>query len=214
MHIAFLHTIAANPPLFDQAARDLGIPTERLRHLNRPDLREAVTAAGGFTDDLKSQLRACLRELAEGADAVVVSCAVLGAVVEDFDDLPAPVLRADAAQARAATAENGKLTVLCAAESALAPVTALFGSYGKRADLITVKHLPEVWRFFIEGDVQSCHAGIAAAIWQAYAGGADVVALAHPWMAPAAMPVKGRQPFDIPHAALKALMADAAARRR
>jgi aspartate/glutamate racemase len=205
MKISFLHTIAANQPLFDQAARDLNISTDRFLHLTKPELREAL-ASDSFDAEARSRLRACLHGLATDADVIVVTCATLGPIADLFDDIPVPVLRADAAQAMAATAENGKLTVLCAAESALASVAALFRSYGKRADLITVTHLPEVWRFFTEGDHQACHAGIVAAIWQAYAAGADVVALAHPWMAPAAMPVKGRQPFDIPHAALKAVM--------
>ena len=207
MRISFLHTIAASQPLFDQAAHDLNINADRFRHLTQPELREAI-ASDRFDAEAKSRLHACLQDLAANADAIVVTCATLGPVAELFDDIPAPVLRADAAQAMAASAEKGKLTVLCAAESALASVGALFCSYGKGADLVTVTHLPEVWRFFTEGDHKACHDGIVAAIWQAYAAGADVVALAHPWMAPAAMSVKGRQPFDIPHAALKAVMAN------
>jgi len=206
MQISFLHTIAANQPLFDQAACDLSILNARFSHLHRPDLREAVAAAGGFNDNLRSQLHECLQIMAANADAIMVTCATLGAAIDELDELPVPVLRSDIALARAATAEHGKLTVLCGPESAVASVQALYHGYRKGVEGITVTPLPEVWAFFTEGNFDACNAGIAAAISQAYASGADVVALAHPWMASASTLVKGRQPFDIPHEALKALI--------
>lgn len=214
MQIAFLHTIAANQSLFDQAAHDLDIPTDRFHHLHRPELREAVVAAGGINDALRSQLHAILQTLAANAEAVVVTCATLGAAIDERDAFPVLVLRADAALARAATAEQGKLTVLCGPESAVASVQALYRAYGKDTGLITVTPLPEVWTSFIGADLDACNAGIAAAISQAYASGADSVALAHPWMASASLLAKGRQPFDIPHAALKALIAHPTIRSR
>lgn len=207
MPISLLHTIAANRPVFDRAAQELDIPAGQLHHVNLPALREAVVAAGGFTDALKSELRNQLRALAAQSDAIIVTCATLGAAVDDMTDIAVPVVRADAALARAATAQSGRLTVLCAAQAALPAVRDLFCSQEKSADLITVTHVPEVWRFFIEADTERCHASITKAIEQAYADGADIVALAHPWMAMATISVQGRRVFDVARAAFAELLA-------
>ncbi|QJQ02480.1 arylsulfatase [Herbaspirillum rubrisubalbicans Os34] len=207
MPISLLHTIAANQPVFDQAAHELDIPAGQLHHVNLSTLREAVVAAGGFTDELRFQLRNQLQVLAAQSDAILVTCATLGAAVDGMADIAVPVIRADAALARAATAQSGRLTVLCAAQAALPGVQALFCAQEKSAELITVTHVPVVWRFFIEGDTERCHASITTAIEEAYADGADVVALAHPWMAATPTSVQGRQTFDVARAAFAELLA-------
>ena len=208
MPISLLHTMAANRPVFDQAAQELDIPAGQLHHVNLPALREAVVAAGGFTDELRSQLRNQLQALATQSDAIIVTCATLGAAVDDMTDIAVPVVRADAALARAATAQSGRLTVLCAAQGALSAVRDLFCSQEKRPDLITVTYVPEVWRFFIEADAERCHASITKAIEQAFADGADIVALAHPWMAAACTSVQAGQALGIARAAFAELLAD------
>lgn len=208
MPISLLHTIAANQPVFDQAAHELDIPTGQLHHVNLPSLRDAVVAAGGFTDELRSQLRSQLQALAAQSDAIIVTCAILGAAVDGMADIAVPVIRADAALARAATAQSGRLTVLCAAQGALPAVRDLFCSQEKSPDLITVTHVPEVWRFFIEADAERCHGSITKAIEQAFADGADIVALAHPWMAAACTSVQAGQALGIARAAFVELLAD------
>jgi hypothetical protein len=118
--------------------------SKQLHHVNLPSLREAVVAAGGFTDELRFQLRSQLQALAAQSDAIIVTCAILGAAVDGMADIAVPVIRADAALARAATAQSGRLTVLCAAQAALPGVQALFCGQEKSAELMTVTHVPDV----------------------------------------------------------------------
>jgi hypothetical protein len=207
MRISFLHTIAANQSLFDNAAHDLGFSTKHFRHELRADLREAVEKRGVLTDDLKSQTIDCLLELASDADAVLLTCATLGPAVEALQVSPVPILRADAELAQAAANAGGKISVLCAAESAMASVSRMYNDHtGTGADLATIVFLPHVWRLFKAGESDACFAEIASSAQAAYESGADVVALAHPWMAPAAKLVDGgRQPLHVPYAALRAV---------
>jgi aspartate/glutamate racemase len=203
MRIAFLHTIAANQSLFDNAAIDLGYSAQHFRHELRADLREAVEKGGALTDDLKSQVIECLLELATDSDAVILTCATLGPAVEALRDSPVPILRADAALAEAAANAGGKITVLCAAESAVAAVRQM---YSEHTGQVTIVFLPQVWSLFKAGDSQACFSELASCAKSAYQGGADVVAFAHPWMAPAGKLVEGAtQPLDIPHAAIRAV---------
>lgn len=208
MRISLLHTMESNRPVFEQAARDLGLPIENVRHEVRPDLRESVERAGTFTDELKAYTIRCLLELAAGSDAVLLTCATLGPAAANIADSPVPILRSDVALACAAASMGGKISVLCAAESAIESNRRLFAEHLRddRASA-TVIHLPHVWNLFKAGDLDACLTAIASAAHQAYDAGADVVAFAHPWMAPAAKRVGGgRQPLDSPHVAIRAVV--------
>ncbi|MFM0591649.1 arylsulfatase [Paraburkholderia dilworthii] len=208
MRISFLHTIESNRQVFERAAKDLGLPTDKFHHEVRADLRESVEQAGRLTDDLKVRVHGCLLKLAAHSDAVVLTCATLGPAVADLGDSPAPVLRADTALASAATKAGGSITVLCAAESAIESNRRLFTDHASKSNAsVTVVHLPHVWTHFKNGDHDACHAAIASSAQEAYEGGATVVAFAHPWMAPAANLVdKARRPLDSPHVVLDFVM--------
>jgi hypothetical protein len=214
MRISFLHTIENNKRVFEHAAIESGLRRDDLRHAVRADLREAVERAGTITGDIKAQTCGCLLELARNADAVVVTCATLGPAVDEMGNAPVPVVRADSALAAAAAEAaqgGGKIAVLCAAEAAIESNRKLFTQYAEaRGASVEIVHVPQVWALFRSGAMDACFAAIASAATDAYAAGASVVALAHPWMAPAAdltsCASEGKRPLDSARAALDAAM--------
>jgi hypothetical protein len=207
MRISFLHTLEGNRRIFDDAAKDLGLPNEQLRHEVRTDLRLLVQQAGTVTAEAVEQIKECLMALSADADAIVVTCATLSPVVAGIDDLPIPVVRADAALAARAANMGGHLVVLCALESTVEPTRQLFGQYANpNVESVNVVCVDGVWDLFTSGKLDNCLAEIARAADRAYANGASVVAFAHPWMAAAAPLVSaGHAVLDSPHAALQAI---------
>ncbi|WGS52717.1 arylsulfatase [Paraburkholderia sp. D15] len=208
MRISFLHTVPSNQRIFETAVQDFGLPPANCRHELRADLREAVERAGTITAGLQTQIADCLHSLASDADAVVLTCAMLGPAVAKLGASPAPVLRADLALAAAAVENGTRIVVLCAAESALESNRKLFGEYAShRHASVAVVHLPQVWDLFKAGDFDACHAAIATAAHDAYRDGADAVAFAHPWMAPAVQRFDAsKRPLDSAHAVIGAVM--------
>ncbi|MEZ2309888.1 arylsulfatase [Paraburkholderia sp. RCC_158] len=208
MRISFLHTINDNKRIFEDAAIDLGLRTDNLRHEVRSDLREAVQQAGAFPASVKQETKRCLLALASDADAVILTCATLGPAVEGIESTSVPIVRADVALAAAAGKIGGKTAVLCAVEASVEPTRRLFARYASHSvTSVDVIHVERVWTLFQNGDVDECFAAIAASADQAYEEGATLVAYAHPWMAPAVnLARRGRQPLHSPQAALRAVM--------
>jgi hypothetical protein len=205
MRISFLHTIEGNKRIFEDAAKDLGLPTDHLHHEVRSDLREAVQRAGTFSAELMEETTACLLALAADADVVILTCATLGPAADKTKGSPIPIVRADAALAAAATKMGDKVVVLCAVESAIEPTKRLFAQHASEtAAPVQVVHVEQVWTLFTNNRFDECFAAIATAADDAYAAGATVVAYAHPWMAPAVhLARKGTRPLDSAHAALR-----------
>ncbi len=142
------------------------------------------------------------------ADAVILTCATLGPAVDELEHAAVPIVRADRALAAAATKAGRRIAVLCAVESSLNPNRQLFEEHvSDRGATIKIVHVTSVWALYQGGCLDSCYAAIAAAADKAYDAGATVVALAHPWMAPAANLVRGkRRPLHSADAALRAVM--------
>lgn len=208
MRISFLHTIDGNQAVFEHAATDAGLLVTQLRHDVRPDLREAVGQGLATDDALRVQVRDAVRNLADEADAVIVTCATLGPVVDSLQDWPVPVIRADVALAKAAAAASvGKpIVVLCAVASTVDANRALFERHAQASGAsVAVRLVPDAWPLFQAGDRSACLQACAHAAQEAYAQGAEVVAFAHPWMADAVALVQGeRRPVDAARAALQA----------
>ena len=204
MRITFLHTLEGNRNIFDSAAQDLGLSGEQLRHVIRPDLRSSVQQTGTAPTELAVQIKRCLMELSTDADAVVVTCATLSAVVADLDDLPVPIVRTDAALVAAAAHIGGHIVVLCALDSSVEPTLQLFEQHASdKIESVKVLNVPGIWDLFSSGNLDACLNEIARATDHAYDRGASVVAFAHPWMAQAAPLVRaGHVVLDSPHAAL------------
>jgi hypothetical protein len=95
MRISLLHTVDGNRRVFEDAANNLGLRVDDLRHDVRPDLREAVQREGTFSADLRAQTNRLLLTLAADSDAVILTCATLGPAVEEIESsriVPAPVV--------------------------------------------------------------------------------------------------------------------------
>jgi hypothetical protein len=206
MRISFLHTLEGNKKIFDDAASDLRMSNEGFRHEVQTDLRVAVQQAGTVTPELAQQIKHCLVELSTDADAVVVTCATLSAAVADIRDLPVPIVRADAALARAAAERGGHIVVLCALESSVEPTRLLFEQNANdNVESVDVVHVGGIWDLYSRGEIDACLADVAHAADKAYDEGATVVAFAHPWMASAAPLIRAeRGALASPHAALQA----------
>lgn len=209
MRISLLHTIDGNRHVFDDAANQLGLAGGTLCHEVRADLREAVQQAGKISEDVKAQTARCLAELAADSDAVVVTCATLGPIVDDMRHAAAvPIVRADRALAMAAANAGGSIAVLCAVESTIEANRRLFEQHAAAAGAsVEIIHVASAWARFQAGDLPGALSATAAAADEAYEAGAAVVAFAHPWMAPAVDYVRTQaRPLHSADAALRAVL--------
>ena len=136
MRIACLHTADSNAAVFAQAAS--GKPVV-LTHMVRAELLAEAEARGGLTADVAARTAQLLRSIARGGDGgavagvdgVLLTCSTLGPAVDLLAAdaaVAVPILRVDAALARAAVrqAGGGPIVVLYAVETTRGPTQALF----------------------------------------------------------------------------------------
>lgn len=207
MRIACLHTAEGNIAVFETAARQIDLTAGVLSHQVRSDLLEAAERAGGLTSDIVAATASILRELGQGADAVILTCSTLGPSVDGLERImTAPALRVDAALAAQAIAIGGKVVALCAVETTLEPTTQLFAEAARSSRTpYEVRLVPGAWALFKAGDRDGYLSAIADAADTAYRDGASIVALAQASMAGAADLVQGGpRPLSSPAAGLAA----------
>jgi hypothetical protein len=187
--IACLHTAESNAPLFEGAAAALPGGALRLTHRIRADLLREPTP------ETLAEAVALLRELTEGADAVLLTCSTIGAAAALVTDAPCPVLRADAALAEAATRAGGLTHVLYAAPTTRGPTQAIFAAAAARSGASLDLRLVEgAWALFLAGDLTGYHACIAASAQ----GLPGRIALAQASMAGAAALMTEAPPLTVP----------------
>lgn len=184
MRISFLHTIDTNEAVFGLAAMKAGWSSDQIRHATREDLRQAMAQQSAPNCGAHGRVHEAVRSLMAGADAVIVTCATLGPAIDTMGETSVPIIRADAALAKAASRAGRNLVVLCAVESSVAPNRELFELHAAATGAsVTVRLIPNAWALYQEGETAACMAACAQAADEAYAQGFDVVAYAHPWMA-------------------------------
>lgn len=209
--IACLHTADTNVPLFERAAAALGLAPGSLTHRVRPDLLADAERANGsaLPDAVADQTQAALVALSRDADAVLLTCSTLGPSVDALATHAKPIVRADAALARACAQTDGRVIVLCAAPTTVEPTRRLFEKEAHATGArIEIRLVPDAWTRFRSGDVKGYRAMLAQAADAAYAQGFDVVAFAQASMAAAAQDVtQGPPPLTVPGAALASLVA-------
>lgn len=218
MKIACLHTAESNVAVFAAAASVLGLPEGVLHHEVRADLLAAAERAGGLNDTIAQATRQALLALAQGADAVLLTCSTLGPAVDALAHTAPPILRTDAALAVAAVTAaatskaGGKVVALCAIETTLGPTANLFMQAAQATGAtVEVQLVPGAWALFKAGDVAGYLHTLAQAADSAYAQGASVVALAQASMNGAAgLVTAGALPLSSPEAGLAAAVKAAA----
>ncbi|MEK9971130.1 MAG: aspartate/glutamate racemase family protein [Ferrovibrio sp.] len=203
MRIACLHTAESNVAVFETVAGQRGLS---LTHMVRADLLTDAMQAGGLNAEIAARTGDVLRDLAHGADAVLLTCSTLGPVADGMS-ASVPVLRVDAALARQAVREGGTVAVLCAVETTLGPTGALFGAAAKQTGAaIDLRLVPGAWKAVLTGRRGQWLATCAAAADEAFAEGIKVVALAQASMAGAAALCRNGRPLTSPAAGLDAIL--------
>ncbi len=197
-HLALLHTGEAHVGAFADLFEEI-LPEAMLSHLVREDLLLRAQLAGKLPPDVATETAESLQELAgQGARVLLCTCSTLGPAVEAAAaEIAVPVLRVDRPMAEAAVAAGGRLLVVAALESTLAPTQALLrdaaADLGREVSL-EVLSLPEAWEAFESGDRDDYLQQIADAVRSAVGaagtrngtGGFDAVVLAQASMAGAA----------------------------
>lgn len=209
MRITCLHTAASNVAVFDAAAQALGIAPAALQHEVRADLLAAAEEMGGLTPEIAASTTNALLSLAQHADVVLLTCSTLGPSVDEIDErIPSCILRTDQALALTAVQAGGKVVVLCAVETTLAPTSSLFQRAALHSDAtVDVQLVPGAWVLFKAGDMGGYLSTVATAADQAYIDGASMVALAQASMGGAAVLVTaGPAPLTSATAGLKAAL--------
>ena len=212
MKIACLHTADSNIAVFEAAAAGLGLAPGALCHRVRSDLAAAAEQAGSLTPAIAAAVSEDLVALAAEADAVLLTCSTLGpAVTAAGERTRVPVLRVDAALAEKAVAAGGRVVVLCAVETTVAPTTRLFAAAAaKTGAVVDIRLVDGAWARFRAGDSDGYFARIAAAAAAAREPGVAAVALAQASMAGAADRVAGDpKPLTSPAAGLASAIAAA-----
>jgi len=206
MIVACLHTADSNIALLDAVAQDIGVT---LLHRVRADLLAEAEQAGGLTTAIADATEQALRDLAQHADAVLLTCSTLGPVVTRFP-ATARIYRTDAALADAAMAIGGKITILCAAPTTLAATSDLFTQVATGQEVqLDLQLVPDAWTLFKAGQQNAYWRTIAAAANNAYQAGADIVVLAQASMAGAAnLVTEGPTPLTSPATGLSAALRD------
>ncbi len=197
-HLALLHTGEAHVGAFADLFEEI-LPEAMLSHLVREDLLLRAQLTGEVTPDIAAETAESLQELAgQGARLVLCTCSTLGPAVEAAAaEIAVPVLRVDRPLAEAAVAAGGRLLVVAALETTLAPTQALLKDAASRAGRevdLEVLSLPEAWEAFQSGDREGYLRQIAEAVRDAVedtgarngTGGFDAVVLAQASMAGAA----------------------------
>jgi aspartate/glutamate racemase len=207
LRIACLHTVDSNVAVFDAAARGLDVA---LSHHVRSDLLSRSEAAGGLTAEIRDEAALLLRGLADGADAVLLTCSTVGPAAEAAAEGAAvPILRVDGALAvrAVAAAARGRRRViaLCAVQTTVEPTRVLFERAAAGTGVaIDMRIAPDAWAAFKSGNTAGYHRLVAEAADALYEGGAEVIALAQASMAGAAALCTRGTPLTSPAAGLHA----------
>ena len=185
--IAFLHTSPVHVATFSRLMSELA-PGLRVAHLVREDLLADARHEGVDSPALIARVRDALAQA--DARVVVCTCSTLGGIAEDTDTGGAyQVSRIDRAMADQAVRPGGRLLLVAALESTLAPTTALLQSSAAGLGVaVEIEHLVvgDAWAHFEAGHHAEYIRAIVAAVARAPVAATGSVVLAQASMAPAA----------------------------
>ncbi len=199
-NLAFLHTAQVNDDLFKSMVANVAVGDT---HVLRDDLLQRAMDAGAFTPDLQAETETALRELADSADAVLLTCSTLGPAADALN--MTNVLRVDRALARQAVARGDEVAVLVAVETTIEPTRKLFEEEAaKTGATIRMVMVHDAWAKFLAGDVEGYAEAVADC---ARAQPETVIALAQASMAPACDLVEDKSVLSSPRAGLDEVLA-------
>lgn len=180
--IACLHAAESNIARFEDALQQLDFDEIQLLHRVEDKLLSKVIEAGEVSEEMTAAVRAIIGEMAQHADAVIITCTTLGAAALDTKAFSKPVIRVDAALAKAASHYQGAILVLCTAHSTLAMTTRVFEAFipGSR---LAVELVPRAWACFNQNDIVGYHQQIAGYIQQRHECALGCIVLAQSSMA-------------------------------
>ncbi|MFF5228167.1 aspartate/glutamate racemase family protein [Dactylosporangium sp. NPDC000521] len=201
--IGFLHTADVHVATFRALLADAAPDAGDLHAVDAALLEDARAGA-----DVKERLAARLRALAaDGADVVVCTCSTLSGLAETVD-AGVPVLRVDRPMAEAAVAGGGRVAVVAALASTLAPTAGLLRECaalaGATVEIVEAPCL-DAWALFESGELDAYVRRVAEHV-RAVAATADVVVLAQASMAPAADLLPDLPVLSSPRAAVTAAL--------
>ncbi len=184
----FLHTAQTHIETFESLVHGLDA-TVRTRHLVDASLLADARSRGGVDADLRGRLLERLVEAADGAGAVLCTCSTIGEAAEGLAaQVGVPVLRVDRPMAEEAVRRGGRIAVVAAVDSTIAPtlrlLSAAAAAAGTRVDLRPAP-CPRAWPLFEAGDLNAYLAVIEGHV-RSLEGAADVIVLAQASMAPVA----------------------------
>ncbi len=181
--IGFRHTASVHVDTFTRLLADAD-PSALGRHVVGESLL-ADARASGVDDALRARLLAQLRSVGE-VDTILCTCSTIGGAAESLAlEVGVDVLRVDRPMARAAVGGGGRIGIVAALASTLAPTRALLQEEADAAGAaVELMDLPclDTWRHFEAGDHDAFLDAIAAHV-DALAADVDVVVLAQASMA-------------------------------
>ncbi|SFO58793.1 hypothetical protein SAMN05216567_101531 [Variovorax sp. OK605] len=185
--LAFVHTAQVHVPTFERLVRETA-PGLRVRHVVREDLLADARVVGVDDAALIERVHQAMHDAAaSGAKVVVCTCSTIGAIGERTPTGDAfEAQRIDRAMADRAVRHGGRVLIVAAVESTLAPTMALVLSAAEHAGVAVRPGqllVAEAWPHFEAGDMARYAETLAQAI-RAKAAAADVVVLAQASMAP------------------------------
>ena len=189
----FLHTSPAHLPTFEALVDEL-MPDVGVVSIVDVDLLDRARAVGLDDPMLADGVGRALDALAGGgATTIVCTCSTIGGLAERIGRARGlPVVRVDRPMAERAVEIGGRILVVAALASTVAPTTGLLaevaGGRGTHVD-VDVLLVEDAWRHFESGDVGAYHRAITDAVVAAATGptAPDVIVLAQASMAPVAV---------------------------
>jgi hypothetical protein len=209
--IGFLHTSSVHVPTFEALVAELAPGTMVVDEVAE-QLLEIARQSGVADERVGAGIEQRLDGLIDrGAALVVCTCSTIGAVAESVGrQRGVPVVRVDRPMAEMAVDVGGRIAVVAALESTLAPTSELLESVAadRGVDVDLDMHVvPDAWELFESGDQAGYLDAISEAL-TALAGRCDVIVLAQASMADAAdLMYVGIPVLSSPRSAVRALLA-------
>lgn len=187
--LALIHTVPSLVPVFGSLTHELAPDVSTTDMVDEALLEEAI-AAGEVPPATAERLeRHVRRALDDGADAVLVTCSSMGAVVDDLRERHGwPLLRVDEAMVDAALAAGSRIGVAATLRSTLRPTAELvrrrareLGRDDASFELVT-RVVDGAFAALKTGDLEAHDEAVRAALRELIPG-VDVIVLAQASMA-------------------------------